>query len=118
MLKKNEGFTLIEVIMVVVIIGLISNMAMVNFGSQKEKAREAVDQGNIANIMTAIELYEMDNEMYPEENETKTLEILLGSEDSKGEWKKYLRMEEEELIKYKYALIEEGKSYTISKEES
>ncbi len=110
MIKKNDGFTLIEVLIVMVIIGLISNMAVVNYGNKTEEAKQIIDQGNLVNIMTALELYAMDNDSYPDDTIENPLGVLLGGEATTN----YLRINKEELAKYDYALTSDKKSYTIS----
>lgn len=113
-IKKNNGFTLIEILVVVVIISLITNMAVVNFKGKTDEAKETVNQGNMVNIMTAIELYEMDNGFYPDDTSENPLKILLGDEDEAG----YLRMKSDDLEKYEYILSADKKSYTINIKES
>lgn len=110
MFKKNNGFTLIEVLIVMVIIGLISNMAVVNYGNKTEEAKKVIDQGNMVNISTALELYTMDKDSYPDDTGEKPLGVLLGGEGKT----KYLKIKEDELDKYDYVLSSDKKSYTIS----
>ncbi len=113
-IKNNNGFTLIEVLIVVVIIGLLSNMAIVNYGQKTEEAKEVVSQGNIVNIMTAIELYEMENGYYPDDTVEDPLSVLLGGEGST----KFLKIKEGDLALYEYILSDDKKSYTIDIKES
>ncbi len=114
MLKNKNGFTLIEVLVVVVIIGLLSNMAIVNYGQKTKEAKDVVAQGNIVNIMTAIELYEMEKGYYPDDTPEDPLTVLLGEEGTT----KFLKIKEEDLAGYEYILSDDKKSYTISTKES
>ncbi len=60
-MKANGGFTLIELILVTVIIGILAGMVVVNFGGRAEDARKRAAKGDIANYMTAIDLYALDH---------------------------------------------------------
>ncbi len=112
--KKNDGFTMIEILIVVVIIGLLSNMAIVNYGQKTKDAEEVVEQGNMVNVMTAIELYYLDNGFYPDDSLEGSLNVLLGE----GGNTSYLKMKEEDLNNYDYVLSEDKISYTVSIKES
>ena len=56
-MKKSKGFTLAELLIVVAIIAVLVAIAIPIFGTQLEKAREAVDAANIrsayAEVMTS-----------------------------------------------------------------
>lgn len=61
----SQGFTLIELLVVISIIGLLSSFAVVSLNSARVKARDALRQGDMAQIRTALYLYYDDNEHYP-----------------------------------------------------
>ena len=56
-MKNNKGFTLIELMIVVAIIGILAAVAIPKFTSMLEKAREGATQGNIGAIKSAISIY-------------------------------------------------------------
>lgn len=65
-IKRINGFTLIELMLVVVIIGVLASMVMPKLVGKSEQARQAVAQADIeANIASALELYEIDNGSFP-----------------------------------------------------
>jgi type II secretion system protein G len=65
-LKRRKGFTLIEILVVVVIIGLLAAVSMNNFSNAQDKARIANLRSNIKNISVALEQYSADqNGSYP-----------------------------------------------------
>lgn len=66
MKRKNEGFTLIEIMLVVIILGILVAMVVPNLAGRGEQAREAAARADIeANLSTALDLYELDNGKYP-----------------------------------------------------
>jgi len=65
-LKKNKGFTLIEILLVVVIISALAAMIVPRLTGRSEKAKEAIAKADITvNIPTALKLYELDNGVFP-----------------------------------------------------
>jgi general secretion pathway protein G len=65
-LKKNKGFTLIEILLVVVIISALAAMIVPRLTGRSEKAKEAIAKTDITvNIPTALKLYELDNGIFP-----------------------------------------------------
>ncbi len=63
--NSRSGFTLIEIMLVVVIIGLLAAFAVPNIGKNLNKARINKAKGDIAGLQTAVEMYNMDVGSYP-----------------------------------------------------
>lgn len=63
--ERRSGFTLIEVMLVVVIIGILAGVAVVKFGGKTDDARKARAKQDIANIGTALRMFELDMGEYP-----------------------------------------------------
>ena len=66
--KRNiphRGFTLVELLVVISIIGLLSSFAMVSLNSARIKARDALRKGDMAQLRTAMNLYYDNNFAYP-----------------------------------------------------
>jgi type IV pilus assembly protein PilA len=59
MLKKQEGFTLVELMIVVVILGIISGIGIQQYGRVQENARKAADVANRRVLLSAVQMYLM-----------------------------------------------------------
>ena len=65
-MSDKGGFTLIELILVTVIIGILAGMVTLTFAGRAEEARIKAAKGDIASYTTAIDLYALDhNDKYP-----------------------------------------------------
>lgn len=63
---NRKAFTLVELMLVVIIIGILVAMVMPRLAGRTEQARESAARADIeANISTALDLYELDNGAYP-----------------------------------------------------
>ncbi len=64
--KYRMGFTLVEIMLVVIIIGALSAMIIPRFVGRGEQAKVKIAKSDIeANIPTALKLYELDNGAFP-----------------------------------------------------
>jgi general secretion pathway protein G len=61
----RAGFTLIEIMLVVVIIGILAGVAAVRFGGQVGKGQTNAAKASIHAISMALSMYELDNGSYP-----------------------------------------------------
>lgn len=59
MLKQQEGFTLVELMIVVVILGIISGIGIQQYGRVQESAKVSANQANIRIIKSAAQMYVM-----------------------------------------------------------
>lgn len=65
-LKNKNGFTMIEIMLVVIIIGILAAMVIPNLAGRGEQARRSAARADIdANISSVLDLYELDNGRYP-----------------------------------------------------
>ena len=65
MKKTRQGFTLLEIMLVVTIIGLLLTAAIFGFRGNVEYSRRVRVQGDIQGITTQLKLYESMNGFYP-----------------------------------------------------
>ncbi|MGV8979205.1 MAG: prepilin-type N-terminal cleavage/methylation domain-containing protein [Cellulomonas sp.] len=62
---NEQGFTLIEVLVVVIIIGILAGIAIPVFMNQKAKAYDATVKEDLKHLTAAAELYWVDHNTYP-----------------------------------------------------
>jgi general secretion pathway protein G len=89
--KKNQGFTLIEVMVVVVILGILAAIVVPKIMSRPDEARIIKAKQDIRSIVNALELYKLDNFNYP--STEQGLEALVAppsGEPKAPNWRGYL----------------------------
>lgn len=65
LLQKEGGFTLLELLIVIVIIGILAVLIIPNLVSGPQRARDAQRKSDLRNIKTSLETYYNDNNSYP-----------------------------------------------------
>jgi general secretion pathway protein G len=63
--NKAAGFTLIEILLVVVIIGMLATIAAINVPKFLGQGREGKAKADVSSISTALHLYNMNEGKYP-----------------------------------------------------
>jgi len=61
----QRGFTLLEVMVVVVILGILAALVVPKILSRPDEARAIAARQDIASLMQALKLYRLDNHRYP-----------------------------------------------------
>lgn len=62
---KERGFTLIEIMVVVVIMGILAALVVPRLMGRADDARIVAAKQDIATVMQALKLYKLDNQRYP-----------------------------------------------------
>ncbi|MBN9425949.1 MAG: type II secretion system major pseudopilin GspG [Burkholderiales bacterium] len=63
--SRQRGFTLIEIMVVIVILGVLAAIAVPRIMSKPDEARASAAQTEIAQLLQALDLYRLDNQRYP-----------------------------------------------------
>ena len=97
-LKKRGGFTLIEIMMVIVIIGIIVGIAAPKISGKLGKSNDIAAAASLRSLETAIQSYEMDNLELP-----SSLDDLTKIKDGNGPYIKPSDMLDPWGQKYQYS---------------
>ena len=65
MLRNRRGFTLIELMVVITILGILAVLILPRITGQTDEARRTATKVQIKNIEQALHLFELDNGFYP-----------------------------------------------------
>ena len=89
--KRNAGFTLVELLVVLVILMVIGTIAVQNFSGQEDKAKVKATRASFTTLENALERFKLDMGRYPTEEEGLAV-LITAPEDDDGRWgPKYLK---------------------------
>ena len=63
--REEDGFTLVELMVVIVIIGLLATVVIINVLPSQDKAMVTKAKADISTLSQAMEMYRLDNLSYP-----------------------------------------------------
>ena len=89
--RLSAGFTLIELMVVLVIIGVLAALIVPNVLDRADDARATAAKTDVNNLMQALKLYRLDNQRYP--TAEQGLQALLAKPNTgpiPSNWKSYL----------------------------
>jgi len=85
---KSQGFTLIEVMVVVVILGILAAFIVPRIIGRPDEAKIAKVKSDVRALQTALDLYRLDNGVYPTtEQGLKALTTKPSSEPIPSNWR-------------------------------
>lgn len=87
MQRKQRGFTLLEVMVVIVILGVLASLVVPNLLGNKEKADQQKVVTDISALEQALDMYRLDNSVYPTTDQG--LEALVSKPSSSPEPRNY-----------------------------
>lgn len=77
-MKRNTGFTIVELLIVIVVIAILASITIVAFNGIQDRARTSKIQSDIRQVHRLIEAYNVENGFYPITSGT----VLVGSSTS------------------------------------
>ncbi|MFT5136320.1 MAG: general secretion pathway protein G [Arenicella sp.] len=87
-IRKQSGFTLIEIMVVVVIIGLLATMILPNILGRQDQALQVKAGADVRAIAGQLALYKLDNFSYP--STAEGINALVSNPGAKSNWRGYL----------------------------
>lgn len=63
--KKQRGFTLLEIMVVIVILGVLASMIVPNLMGNKDRADRQKVVSDVVALENALDMYRLDNSRYP-----------------------------------------------------
>ena len=89
--RRDPGFTLIEIMVVIVILGVLAALVVPRVMNRPDEARVVAAKQDVASIMQALKLYRLDNQRYPStEQGLQALVVRPTTEPPADNWKAYL----------------------------
>lgn len=81
---RQSGFTLIEVMVVIVILGILAGVVVPQVLGQSDKARVKTTGTVLSNVSNALDMYKLDNHKYP--TTAQGLEALINKPANAKNW--------------------------------
>jgi general secretion pathway protein G len=78
--KRQPGFTIVELLIVIVVIGILAAITIVAFNGVQARGRDSARIQKVKDIAKAIELYKTDNGFYPKIQDGASSESSCGSQ--------------------------------------
>jgi len=112
---RRRGFTLIELMIVIVILGLLAALVAPKFLERGEEAKVTTTQVQMKNVEEALKLYKLHNSFYPTTDQgLKALVEKPESEPVPKNWKgPYLESVPKDAWGNDFIYISDGKHFTL-----
>jgi general secretion pathway protein G len=86
--SRQAGFSLIEIMVVVVIMGILAALIVPRVLDRPDQARQVAARQDIGGLMQALKLYRLDNGRYP--TTQQGLQALVTRPENTASWRPYL----------------------------
>lgn len=91
-MNKHKGFSLIEIMVVVVILGILASIVVPKLMERPDQARRVKAKQDVLAIQNALDLYKLDNGIYPTTDQgLPALVEKPSSNPTPANWKQYLK---------------------------
>ncbi len=70
--KNAKGFTIVELLIVIVVIGILAGLVLNTFNGIQQRARNTTRIDTVKKYITALQLYAADNSSYPTNDASQT----------------------------------------------
>ena len=89
--RASRGFTLLELMVVIVIIGVLAALIAPKVLENVDRAKITAAQADISNLMNALKMYKLDNGRYPSSDQGLQALVAKPTTGSiPGNWRSYL----------------------------
>jgi general secretion pathway protein G len=114
--KAQQGFTLIEIMVVILILGLLATLVVQSLRGATDKAKRTKAMADIAELKTALDRYYIDNGSYP--SSEQGLQALVtppsqGTQTANYEEGGYIRRIPNDPWNNPYAYQSDGSNYSL-----
>ncbi|MBU0691008.1 prepilin-type N-terminal cleavage/methylation domain-containing protein [bacterium] len=111
-LSRQLGITIIELLVVVVVMGILSMVAVTRYLVAQDRAHVTAAVADADHFRKALAVYSVDYSAFPDDTYASPIELCVGLIDPAG--RQYMVLPEGETFKtFRYEPIDEGNSYQI-----